>query len=191
MSRLSRRLLQLNRLPQCMDLVYREISPAARLEVAQRNGAKANALKLDNGMPNSSTHQADLQLASFVDHNTQPRIASLPPRILYTRRSCLLALDLHTFAQLLKRGLAGPAAYKRAVLLFNGISRVRKAERQLTVVREEQEACAFGVEAPDRVDPCSAFSQPCVLKQVEHGGAAMCVLRGAHHTLRLIQSDVH
>ena len=113
-------------------------------ERPEQDVADARAHQRAHGMPDGGAHEAHLALASFVDHESQPRVAFARLEAVAEAgdldfapgRACA-RLSITTVREAPRGVGLGEAIDERMVLLLDLVARMREAMREFAVVRED------------------------------------------------------
>ncbi len=119
-----------------------------------------------------------------MDHNANERAIFRVAQRAYHLRHRALTIDEHAAADSIQRLCGRMPIQQRLVLLLHAKARMRDAEGDLAIIREQQQPFGRTIQAANRYN---AFSD---LHEVHHRVAATLVVRGGDVAARLVEHDV-
>jgi hypothetical protein len=169
-----------NQRKRSSHLITTDLAPCSGLELPQLEPANAHALQpthLVSDCREQTTHFAILAFPELDHHVRLPRRGFADGR--------RFGPELTHSSRERHRLFGGdPPPHRHDVYPRNRVGRVREAIGQIRVGREEQEAAARKVQAPD-CDKAVRF----IAKRVEHGWSTLGIAPCRHHAARLVKKN--
>ena len=157
-------------------------SPFARAHRAERERTDAKAPKMNDLVSEIVKHEADLAFDALPQHDLE-RTRPNDSELLDFRSPAFDAKPAQKFFPMARIERFIQTDF---IFLFNMVTRMCQGERELAVVRHDEETVAFFIESADMKE-----SGPIFWQEVENRAAFALVLRGAEESARFEKNRVN